>query len=448
MRILIQSGTLVNEGRSFNGSLVIEDEKIVKITDCAPEASYDEVIDASGCFILPGVIDSHVHFREPGLTEKADIDTESRAAAAGGVTTYFDMPNTNPQTTTLEALEEKFALAAQKSHVNYSFFFGATNTNADLFPQLDPHRIPGIKLFMGSSTGNMLVDRREALERIFATAPLPIMAHCEDTDIINRNMAEAKRLYGDDPKIIHHPEIRSEEACLSSTRLAIELATKHHTHLHIAHISTAKELSLLSTSTVAEPVEAPDAFLTCEATVSHLYFCDRDYNALGTRIKCNPAIKSERDRDALREALCDGRITTIGTDHAPHLLSQKEGGCARAASGMPMIQFSLVTMLELVDQGILSLERLVELMCHNPARLFEVRNRGFLREGYQADIVIVRPNTGWTVTKSLIQSRCGWSPMEGHMYLWRIDHTLCNGHTVYSNGQVDTSYLAQPVSFR
>ena len=464
MRILIQSGTLVNEGRSFNGSLVIEDDKIVKITDCAPEASYDEVIDASGCFILPGVIDSHVHFREPGLTEKADIDTESRAAAAGGVTTYFDMPNTNPQTTTLEALEEKFALAAQKSHVNYSFFFGATNTNVDLFPQLDPHRIPGIKLFMGSSTGNMLVDRREALERIFATAPLPIMAHCEDTDIINRNMAEAKRLYGDDPKSIHHPEIRSEEACLSSTRLAIELATKHHTHLHIAHISTAKELELIPPSTlstvpvlrqaqeppvegsptVAEPVEA----LTCEATVSHLYFCDRDYNALGTRIKCNPAIKSERDRDALREALCDGRITTIGTDHAPHLLSQKEGGCARAASGMPMIQFSLVTMLELVDQGILSLERLVELMCHNPARLFEVRNRGFLREGYQADIVIVRPNTGWTVTKSLIQSRCAWSPMEGHMYLWRIDRTLCNGHTVYSNGKVDTSYIGSPVLFR
>ena len=437
MRILIQSGTLVNEGRSFNGSLVIEDEKIVKITDCAPEASYDEVIDASGCFILPGVIDSHVHFREPGLTEKADIDTESRAAAAGGVTTYFDMPNTNPQTTTLEALEEKFALAAQKSHVNYSFFFGATNSNADLFPQLDPHRIPGIKLFMGSSTGNMLVDRREALERIFATAPLPIMAHCEDTDIINRNMAEAKRLYGDDPKIIHHPEIRSEEACLSSTRLAIELATKHHTHLHIAHISTAKELELI-----------PPNHITCEATVSHLYFCDRDYNALGTRIKCNPAIKSERDRDALREALCDGRITTIGTDHAPHLLSQKEGGCARAASGMPMIQFSLVTMLELVDQGILSLERLVELMCHNPARLFEVRNRGFLREGYQADIVIVRPNTGWTVTKSLIQSRCAWSPMEGHMYLWRIDRTLCNGHTVYSNGKVDTSYIGSPVLFR
>ena len=456
MRILIQSGTLVNEGRTFNGSLVIENDKITQITEHTPEASFDEVIDASGCFVLPGVIDDHVHFREPGLTDKADIDTESRAAAAGGVTTYFDMPNTVPQTTTLEALEEKFALAARKSHVNYSFFFGATNDNAGLFSQLDPHRIPGIKLFMGSSTGNMLVDRRETLERIFATAPLPIMVHCEDTDIINRNMAEAKRLYGDDPNVIHHPEIRSEEACLSSTRLAISLAKKHHARLHIAHLSTARELSLLplniSPSSFLLP---PSSKITAEATVSHLYFCDRDYNALGTRIKCNPAIKSERDREALREALNDGRITVIGTDHAPHLLSQKEGGCARAASGMPMIQFSLVTMLELVDQGILSLERLVELMCHNPARLFEVRRRGFLREGYQADIVIVRPNTGWTVTKDLIQSRCGWSPMEGHMYLWRVERTLCNGHTVYDharplspNSHVDLSYYGAPVLFR
>ena len=446
MTTLIKGGTLVNEGRTFNGSLVIEDEKITQIIegntvvgDLESPNVFDEVIDASGCFVLPGIIDDHVHFREPGLTEKADIDTESRAAAAGGVTTYFDMPNTVPQTTTLEALEEKFALAAQKSHVNYSFFFGATNDNADLFPLLDSHRIPGIKLFMGSSTGNMLVDRREALNRIFATAPMIIMTHCEDTDIINRNMAEAKAKYGDDPKVIHHPEIRSEEACYSSTRLAVELATKHHARLHIAHLTTASELSLLATQAKT---------ITAEATVSHLYFCDRDYTALGTRIKCNPAIKTERDRDALREALNDGRIAVIGTDHAPHLLSQKEGGCARAASGMPMIQFSLVTMLELVDQGVLSLERLVELMCHNPARLFEVRQRGFLREGYQADIVLVRPNTGWTVTHDIIQSRCGWSPMEGHMYLWRVERTLCNGRTVYNQGRVDTSYIGHSVAFR
>ena len=440
MRTLIQGGTIVNEGRTFDGSIVIEDGIIRQIRQghTIPEASYDEVIDASGCFVMPGVIDDHVHVREPGLTEKADIDTESRAAAAGGVTTYFDMPNTVPQTTTLEALEEKFALAAQKSHVNYSFFFGATNDNVDLFPQLDSHRIPGIKLFMGSSTGNMLVDRQEALERIFASAQLPIMTHCEDTDIINRNMAEAKRLYGDDPKVIHHPEIRSEEACYESTRLAVELAKKHHARLHVAHLTTAKELALLG----------HDPKITAEATVSHLYFCDRDYAALGSHIKCNPAIKTERDREALREALNDGRITLIGTDHAPHLLSQKEGGCAKAASGMPMIQFSLVTMLELVDQGVLTLERLVELMCHNPARLFEVRGRGFLREGYQADIVLIRPHAGWTVTKNIILSKCGWSPMEGHMYLWRVEQTLCNGHTVYAKGGVDTDYTGQPVEFR
>ena len=439
MRTLIQSGTLVNEGQTFEGAIIVEDGRISQIVkgNTTPEASYDDVIDASGCFVLPGVIDDHVHFREPGLTEKADIESESRAAAAGGITTYFDMPNTVPQTTTLEALEEKFALAAEKSHVNYSFFFGATNNNADLFPQLDIHRIPGIKLFMGSSTGNMLVDRREALEKIFASSPLPLMAHCEDTGIINRNMAEAKQKYGDDPKVTHHPEIRSVEACYESTRLAVELAKKHHARLHIAHLTTAKELELLGGEGV-----------TAEVTTSHLYFCDRDYASLGTRIKCNPAIKTEGDREALREALNNGRITVIGTDHAPHLLSQKEGGCARAASGMPMIQFSLVTMLELVDQGVLSLERLVELMCHNPARLFEVRHRGFLREGYQADIVLVRPNTGWTVTKDVIQSKCGWSPMEGHMYLWRVERTLCNGHTVYQQGRVDADYIGQPVEFR
>ena len=441
MRTLIKGGTLVNEGRLFEGSILIEDSQIAQIykEPHTPEASYDELIDASGCFVLPGVIDDHVHFREPGLTAKADIESESRAAAAGGVTTYFDMPNTVPQTTTLETLEEKFALAARKSHVNYSFFFGATNDNAGLLSALDVHRIPGVKLFMGSSTGNMLVDRREALETIFASSKLPIMTHCEDTDIINRNMAEAIRKYGDDPKVTHHPEIRSEEACYESTKLAVELARQHQARLHVAHLTTARELELISP-------EYPS--ITAEATVSHLYFYDRDYAALGTRIKCNPAIKTLRDRDALREALNDGRITVIGTDHAPHLLSQKEGGCQKAASGMPMIQFSLVTMLELVDQGVLSIERLVELMCHNPARLFEVRQRGFLREGYQADIVLVRPDTGWTVTKDVIQSKCGWSPMEGHMYLWRVERTLCNGHTVYQQGRVDTSYIGQPVAFR
>ena len=444
MRTLVKGGTIVNEGRTFDGSIIIEDEIISHIIQGSTlsEASFDEVVDASGCFVLPGIIDDHVHFREPGLTEKADIDSESRAAAAGGVTTYFDMPNTVPQTTTLEALEEKYSLAAQKSHVNYAFFFGATNDNVSLFPRLDVHRVPGIKLFMGSSTGNMLVDRREALEHIFASAELPVMTHCEDTDIINRNMAEARQQYGEDPKVIHHPEIRSEEACYESTRMAVELARKHQARLHVAHLTTAKELELF------QPSYSRLQSITAEATVSHLYFCDRHYAALGTRIQCNPAIKTEHDREALREALNDGRIAVIGTDHAPHLLTQKAGGCAKAASGMPMIQFSLVTMLELVDQGVLSLERLVELMCHNPARLFEVRRRGFLREGYQADIVLVRPQTGWTVTKETIQSKCGWSPMEGHMFLWRVERTLCNGHTVYCDGKVDTNYIGQPVVFR
>ena len=451
MRTVIQGGRIVNEGKIFDGSIVVEDTKISKIVEgeTSPEDIVDEVIDASGCFVLPGVIDDHVHFREPGLTEKADVDSESRAAAAGGVTSFFDMPNTVPQTTTLEALEEKFALAAQKSHVNYSFFFGATNDNVALFDELDEHRIPGIKLFMGSSTGNMLVDRRESLERIFSSARLPIMAHCEDTDIINRNMAAAKCRYGDDPEVMHHPEIRSEEACYESTRLAVELAQKHQARLHIAHLTTAKELDLLPSGiSLTSHLSPLTSKITAEATVSHLYFSDSDYATLGTRIKCNPAIKTALDRAALRQALNDGRIAVIGTDHAPHLLSQKEGGCVRAASGMPMIQFSLVTMLELVDEGVLSLERLVELMCHNPARLFEVRNRGFLREGYQADVVLVRPNSRWVCTKDTILSKCGWSPMEGHEFSWQVERTLCNGHSVYADGTVDADYIGQPVSFR
>ena len=445
MRILIEGGTIVNEGKTFDGSIVVEGKDILTVTEgtARPEVSIDEVIDASGCFVLPGIIDDHVHFREPGLTDKADMDTESMAAAAGGVTSYFDMPNTVPQTTTLEALEEKFAIASRKSHINYSFFFGATNDNSGLFASLDRSRIPGIKLFMGSSTGNMLVDRQEALDRIFQAAGMPIMAHCEDTAIINANMAEARERYGDDPAVCHHPEIRSEQACYESTRLAVELALRHGARLHVAHVSTAKELGLLTPSSSL----SDNPLVTFEATVSHLYFSDRDYAQLGTRIKCNPAIKTSRDREALQQALTDGRITTIGTDHAPHLPAQKVGGCARAASGMPMIQFSLVTMLEMVDSGVLSLERLVELMCHNPARLFGVVKRGFLRPGYRADITIVRPDRAWTVSKSCILSKCGWSPMEGHTYLWQVQRTICNGHTVYHQGKTDSTYIGEPLSF-
>ena len=445
MRQLIEGGTIVNEGRTFDGSIVVDGKDILAITEgrTRPEVTIDETIDASGCFVLPGIIDDHVHFREPGLTAKADIDSESRAAAAGGVTSYFDMPNTVPQTTTLEALEEKFQIAAQKSHVNYSFFFGATNDNSPLFDQLDETRIPGVKLFMGSSTGNMLVDRREALDQIFSKAGMPIMAHCEDTAIINRNMAEAKRLYGEDPDVRHHPAIRSEEACYESTRLAVELAKKHDARLHVAHLTTARELELFPSPSTIHHLPS----ITAEATVSHLYFSDRDYALLGTRIKCNPAVKGERDREALQQALSEGRITVVATDHAPHLLAQKEGGCAKAASGMPMIQFSLVTMLELVDHGVLTLGRLVELMCHNPARLFGVVNRGFLRPGYRADIVLIRPGAAWTVTPTVIKSKCGWSPMEGHTYLWQVQRTICNGHTVYNRGWIDDSYIGEPLRF-
>ena len=408
MRTLIKNGTIVNEGRSFLGDLVVDGEQIEEIYEGkAPRGIYDQVIDASGCFVLPGVIDDHVHFREPGLTRKADIESESRAAAFGGVTSYFEMPNTNPQTTTLEALEDKFALGAQKSHVNYSFFFGATNDNVDLFDRLDVHRISGIKLFMGSSTGNMLVDKYESLQQIFVKAKkmgLPVMTHCEDTDIINRNMAAYQKKYGEDPDVKFHPEIRSVEACYESSSLAVKLAKESGAHLHIAHVTTARELEFFG----------KDENITGEAVIAHLYFSDEDYADKKAFIKCNPAIKTVNDRKALREALADGRISVVGTDHAPHEWKDKQGGCAKAASGMPMVQFSLVSMLELVDKGVLSIERMVEVMSHHPAKLFHVDKRGFLRPGYQADIVIVRPHTAWTVQKEIIQSKCGWSPMEGH----------------------------------
>lgn len=424
------------------GDLVVNGEQIEEIYEGkAPRGIYDQVIDASGCFVLPGVIDDHVHFREPGLTRKADIESESRAAAFGGVTSYFEMPNTNPQTTTLEALEGKFALGAQKSHVNYSFFFGATNDNVDLFDRLDVHRIPGIKLFMGSSTGNMLVDKYESLQQIFVKAKnlgLPVMTHCEDTDIINRNMAAYQKKYGEDPDVKFHPEIRSVEACYESSSLAVKLAKESGAHLHIAHVTTARELEFFG----------KDENITGEAVIAHLYFSDEDYADKKAFIKCNPAIKTVKDRQALREALADGRISVVGTDHAPHEWKDKQGGCAKAASGMPMVQFSLVSMLELVDEGVLSIERMVEVMSHCPAKLFHVDKRGFLRPGYQADIVIVRPHTAWTVQKEIIQSKCGWSPMEGHEYQWQVEQTICNGHLIYNKGEFDEAYRGEELTFR
>ena len=440
MKTLIFGGKVVNEGKVLTASVVVDNDTITDIIEGTdtPRGSYDQIVDATGCFVLPGVIDDHVHFRDPGLTQKADMQTESRAAAFGGVTSYLDMPNTKPQTTTIDALEAKNADAAKKSHVNYGFFIGATNDNIEEVCSVNPQHVPGIKLFMGSSTGNMLVDKRDVLKQLFANSPLPIMAHCEDTDIINRNMQLAKQKYGDDPAVEHHPEIRSEEACWESTRLAVELASETGARLHVAHLTTERELQLFGS----------DPKITAEAVIAHLFFCDDDYKTLGTRIKCNPAIKTRADRDALRRALSNGRIATVGTDHAPHLLSDKEGGCANAASGMPMVQFSLVAMLELVDEGVLSIERLVELMAHNPARLFEIAKRGFLRKGYKADIVLVKPQSPWTVDKDCIQSKCGWSPMEGHTFQWQVRTTMCNGHIIYNNGAFDNESRGEELRFR
>ena len=438
------------------GSILVDDGNIVEIFDKESSACLSdenmpvELIDATGCFVLPGVIDDHVHFREPGLTHKADIDSESAAAAAGGVTSYMDMPNCVPQTISLEALDEKLALAHEKSHVNYSFFFGATNDNVELFEKLDAHRIPGIKLFMGSSTGNMLVDKEQSLNTIFKTVAktnIPVMAHCEDTAIINANMARAKAEYGDDPDVSLHSEIRSGEACFESTSLAVRLAVRHNARLHVAHLSTAKEVALIK-EVNAGVKNIADKRITAEAVSGHLLFTADDHATLGAKIKINPAIKTSADRDALRHAVADGTIDIIATDHAPHLLSEKQGGCCKAASGMPMVQFSLVAMLGLVDEGILTIGRLVQLMCHNPAVLFGIRNRGFIRRGYKADLVIVRPSSPWSVTADCIRSKCGWSPVEGMTFSWRVERTICNGHTVFADGKVDMNYVGEELSFR
>lgn len=442
-RTYIKNAQIVNEGKTFTGSIVIEDDIITEVLNAeeSPTVPCEEIIDAKGCYLLPGVIDDHVHFRDPGLTHKADMQTESRAAAAGGVTSYMDMPNTNPQTTTLEALENKFKDAATKSVVNYSFYFGATNKNANVLALLDKKHICGVKLFMGSSTGNMLVDQMETLKDIFANAGMLIATHCEDQHIISANTAAYKEKYGDDPDVKYHPEIRNEEACYQSSSLAVQLAKETGARLHIMHISTAKELTLLEDKPITEKN------ITAEACVSHLFFCDEDYEKFGARIKCNPAIKSRSDRDALRQALTSNLIDVIGTDHAPHLLSEKQGGALKAVSGMPTLQFSLIAVMELVHQGLLSMEQLVQKMCHAPAVLYQIAKRGFIRPGYKADLVLINPSKEWTVTKDCILSKCGWSPMEGETFHSKVEKTFVNGHLVYNNNQVDINYRGQALTF-
>ena len=441
MRTLISNPTIVNNGEQFQGSIVVNNGKIVEILrdNELPRAECDEIIEATGLYLIPGVIDDHVHFREPGLTEKATIATESRAAAAGGVTSYMEMPNTKPQTTTIEALKEKYAIAAKDSLINYSFFFGATNGNVSDFAKLNPQKTCGIKLFMGSSTGNMLVDKREELEKIFSTAKelnMPVAVHCEDSSIIAGNSKRIQQEAGEDPDVKYHPLIRSAEACYESTKCAVELAQKFGTQLHVMHISTARELELLG-----------DSNITAEATPAHLTFCDKDYARLGTRIKCNPAIKGEEEREALRQALADGRIDLIGTDHAPHLPKDKIGGALKAASGMPSIQFSLLAMLRLADEGVFTIETLVEKMCHAPARIFNIDRRGFIEKGYHADFVLLNPDAPHTITADCIISKCGWSPFEGERFNWAVEQTWVNGQCVYKNGRINEDARGKALKF-
>ncbi len=443
-RTLIHNATIVNEGVSTRGSVVISNGVISEILTHGKPLSEpcDEIIDATGCHLLPGVIDDHVHFREPGLTHKADLLTESRAAVAGGVTSVMDMPNTQPLTTTLSALEQKLSLMNEKCIVNHSCYFGATNDNYTDFHKLDRRRVCGIKLFMGSSTGNMLVDKTNSLLNIFNGTDLLIAAHCESQDIIKKNLTHYKEKYKEQEIPVNkHPYIRSSEACYDSSRFAVQLASQTGARLHILHISTAKELSLFSSAPLHKKK------ITAEACVSHLLFSSSDYKKAGSRIKCNPAIKRIKDREALRNAVNTGVIDVIATDHAPHLLSDKEGGAIKAASGMPSIQFSLISMLQLVHEDVFSIETVVQKMCHAPAELYRIANRGYIREGYQADLTLVRCGEPWSVTSEQVLSKCGWSPFEGYSFVWRVEKTFVNGHIVYDDGQVDDSYRGDELLF-
>ena len=435
MRTIIQNGLIINEGREFVGNIIIDNNIITHIIegnlDNCILAMADRTIDAHGCWVIPGVIDDQVHFREPGLTHKADIATESRAAVAGGVTSYMDMPNTKPATVTAEALAWKQQQARETSIANYSFYIGATNDNAELITSLDYTHVCGIKLFMGSSTGNMLVDKTSTLEKIFAEAPVLIATHCEEEEVIQANRARYIAMFGEDMPIFFHPMIRNAEACYRSSAKAVELATRYNTRLHLLHLSTARELTLLQDRPLATKR------ITGEVCVHHLWFDDNDYAQYGNRIKWNPAIKTCADRRALLEAVATNRLDIVATDHAPHLLSEKEGSCLKAASGGPLVQFSLQTMLELASRGHFTRTQVVEKMCHAPAALFGVSRRGYIREGYYADIAIIDPCQPHTVTTDKILSRCGWSPFEGHTFPHTITHTLVNGVVAYENGTIN-----------
>jgi len=438
---LIINAELVNEGRRTIGDVSIRDGRIHRIGRSLTAHGNERVLDANGRWLLPGMIDDQVHFREPGLTHKADIESESRACLAGGITSYMEMPNTRPPATNRGALEAKYARAAEVSRVNYAFYLGATNDNLDEIRRLDPLSAPGIKVFMGASTGNMLVDDPATLDAIFREAPTPIITHCEDTPMILANEDKARARWGDDIPAEQHPLIRSREACMKSTLLATGLARKHGTRLHVLHISTADECALF------EPGPVAGKRITAETCVHYLHFSDADYARLGHRIKCNPAIKTAADRDAITRALAEGRIDVLATDHAPHLASEKAEPYTRAPSGLPLVQYALQCAIERVLDRKLTLERVVEAVSHAPATLFDVRERGYLREGFHADLVLVDPNLPHTVTAADVLSKCGWSPFEGYTFRSSIAATFVNGQLAWHQGTLDDTVRGQRLEF-
>jgi len=445
MQTLIKNALLINEGQRNIGSLLIKGHKISKIytSDLPPSFSHHtRLVDAKGLWLLPGVIDDQVHFRDPGLTYKGDFHSESMAAAAGGVTSVMDMPNTIPQTITLKDLNRKFEMAGQKSVVNYSFYFGATNDNIQEIEKIDNSKVCGIKVFMGASTGNMLVDRDESLEAIFASAPCLVAIHSEDENTIRLNTKYYKEKFGDDLPMSYHPLIRSEEACYSSSFKAVKLAQKHGTRLHILHLSTLKELSLFN-----QNIPLKDKKITGEVCVHHLWFDESDYEKYGTLIKWNPAIKTKKDKEGLMQGLLQNRIDVVATDHAPHTIKEKNNSYFKAPSGGPLVQHSLMAMLELASRGSITPEKVVEKMCHAPADLFRIEKRGYLREGYYADLVLVDPKKSLKIEKSNLLYKCGWSPFEGTTFGASVVVTFVNGYPVYQNEKVDESEMGMALRF-
>lgn len=441
MNYILKNGVLVNEGHKTEADILIKNGKIEKIGPSITELGA-EIIDVKGSFILPGCIDDQVHFREPGLTHKASIYSESRAAVAGGITSYMEMPNTVPNATTQELLQDKYDIASKNSLANYSFFMGATNDNLEEVLKTDPKWVCGIKVFMGSSTGNMLVDNKETLEGLFSNVSMLIATHCEDEQTIQRNLRDAKEKYGEDIPIEQHPVIRNEEACYLSSSLAVSLAKKHNARLHVLHISTAKETELFDADT---PLIEKN--ITAEACVHHLWFTEDDYSRFGTKIKWNPAVKSKSDREGIWAALLDNRIDVVATDHAPHTLEEKNNNYLNAPSGGPLVQHALLSMFEHAKNGKISIERIVEKMAHNPAILFRIEKRGYLREGYFADLVVVKPEAGEVVAKENILYQCQWSPFEGTKFSYSIDKTFVNGSLVYDRGQIIEAGIGNRLSF-